>query len=312
MNVLKPPRLRHGDCIALISPASAPGSSEKVEKAVRYLESVGYRVIVGKHALAQRGYLAGTDRQRADDLNEMIRNPAVKAIIALRGGYGTPRLLPLVDYRAAKKNPKIIVGYSDLTALQLALFRTIGLVTFSGPMAAVEMWESIDPFTEQNFWSLITEPSRRVLANPPEQPATALRKGRARGRILGGNLALVMSLLGTPYVPDFRNAILVLEDVDEAPHRIDRMLMQLENAGILRRIRGLVYGQFTDCVPSDPSTPHLTTDEVLREYAERVRVPVLAGFQYGHIPKKLTLPLGVTVELNTEEGTVTLGEPAVR
>ncbi len=311
MNILKPPKLKRGDLIGLISPASTPSSSEKIEKGVRYLESLGYRVKIGTHALAEHGYLAGTDEQRAADFNEMLNNRNVKAIIALRGGYGTPRLLPLVDYRAAKRNPKIIVGYSDLTALQLALFKKVGLVTFSGPMAAVEMWDSIDPYTEEYFWSLVTGAERLTLKNPADEPASVHRKGKATGRILGGNLALVTSLLGTPYSPDFRNSILVLEDIDEAPHRIDRMLMQLVNAGVLKRIRGLVYGKFTDCVPSDPSKPHLTTEQVLTEYAARITTPVMGNFQYGHIPRKLTLPWGVRVEMDVTKGTVRLLESAV-
>ncbi|HWP82486.1 MAG TPA: LD-carboxypeptidase [Bacteroidota bacterium] len=311
MKLLQPPRLRRGDLIALISPASAPSSSDKIGKAIRYLESLGYRTTVGKHAMAQRGYLAGTDEQRASDLNEMLNDRNVKAIIALRGGYGTPRLLPLIDYRAVKKNPKVIVGYSDLTALQLALFKKTGLITFSGPMAAVELWERIDPFTEENFWELLTSPAKRILSNPPDSPSVPLRKGNARGRILGGNLALVVSMLGTPFSPEFKNAILVVEDIDEAPHRVDRMFMHLENAGILKSLRGLIYGQFTDCVPSDPSTPHLTVEEVLKEFAGRLRVPVLSGLQYGHIAKKLTIPFGLQVELNAEKGTIAMLEPAV-
>ncbi len=311
MKVLKPPRLQLGDLIGLVSPASTPSSSEKIEKAVRYLESLGYRVKIGTHALAEHGYLAGTDAQRAADLNEMLNDKNVKAIIALRGGYGTPRLLPLVDYRAAARNPKIIVGYSDLTALQLAMFKKARLVTFSGPMAAVEMWNSIDPFTEENFWSLLTEPAKRVLSNPINQPAVSLRNGKARGRILGGNLALVVSTIGTPFLPDLSKSILIVEDIDEAPHRVDRMLMHMENAGILKRIGGLIYGQFTDCVPSDPSKPHLTVEEVLRDFAHRVKTPVLSGFQYGHIPKKLTIPLGIRIELNVRAGTLEMLEAAV-
>jgi muramoyltetrapeptide carboxypeptidase len=311
MNLLKPPRLRRGDLIALISPASAPSTPEKIEKAVRYLESLGYRTIIGKNALAQRGYLAGTDEQRASDLNEMLNNRNVKAIIALRGGYGTPRLLPRVDYRAVRRNPKILVGYSDLTALQLAMHRKTGLVTFSGPMAAVEMWNSMDRYTEENFWSILTSQTRRALSNPSDRPAIPLRKGNAEGRLMGGNLALIISVLGTPYAPDFHRSILIVEDIDEAPHRVDRMLMHLENAGILKKLRGLVYGQFTDCVPSDASAPHFTVEEVLLEFAIRAKIPVLGGLQYGHISKKLTIPLGIRAKLDVSEGVLTMLEAAV-
>ncbi|HEX9829486.1 MAG TPA: LD-carboxypeptidase [Bacteroidota bacterium] len=310
--ILKPPRLRKNDLIGVISPASAPSSPEKIEKGVRYLESLGYRVKVGKHAARVNGYLAGTDEERAADLNAMLNDRAVKAIIAVRGGYGTPRLLPLVDYRAAKRNPKILVGYSDLTALQLALFKKTGLVTFSGPMAGVEMFSGIDPYTEEHFWRVVTSPKKiGVLPNPADEPVQMLREGKAVGRLLGGNLALVMSLLGTPYAPNFKQCLLVLEDTDEAPHRIDRMLMQLLNAGVLKNISGLAFGKFTDCVPKDPAQPHFTAEQVLAQYAERLRVPVISNVQYGHIPKKLTIPFGVKARMDTQKGIFEALEGAV-
>ncbi|HXG37629.1 MAG TPA: LD-carboxypeptidase [Bacteroidota bacterium] len=311
-SILKPPRLQKGDLVALLSPASAPSSTEKIEKAVRYLESLGYRVQVGKHAAKVHGYLAGTDEERAADLNTMLHDPKVRAIFAVRGGYGTPRLLSRVDYRAVKRDPKIIAGYSDVTALQLALFRKTGLVTFSGPMAGVEMWEKIDPYTEENFWRVVTSPTRiGLLANPPEEPTQALRPGKATARLLGGNLSLLISLLGTPYAPNFKRSLLLLEEVDEAPHRVDRMFAHLMNARVLEKIKGLLLGKFTDCVPKDPSQPHFTTEEVLRQYAEKLRVPVLANVLYGHIPKKLTIPIGLKTRLDAGKGTIEVLENAV-
>ena len=151
MKILKPARLRRGDVIGLISPASAPLPAEKIEKGVRYLERLGYRVKPGEHVAAQRGYFAGTDAQRLSDLNTMLNDPQVRAIFAIRGGYGSPRLLPFVDYRAVRRQPKIFAGFSDLTALQLALFRRAGLVTFSGPLPGVEFWQKPDPYTEEHF-----------------------------------------------------------------------------------------------------------------------------------------------------------------
>ena len=293
-SILKPPRLRKGDTIGLVSPASPPSSSEKIEKSVRYLEGLGYRVIVGTHAMNQNGYLAGSDQHRAEDFNKMIRDKSVRAVIAVRGGYGTPRLLPLIDYSAVKKNPKIIVGYSDLTALQLALFRKTGLVTYSGPMAAVEMWNSIDPYTEEHFWRILTSASAPgVLPPPPDSPPVIHHPAKITGRILGGNLSLLISLLSTPYSPQYKGALLLLEEVDEAPHRVDRMLTQLFNAGILKSINGLLFGQFTDCNPADPSKPFLSTDQVLADAVARLPIPVLTNLRYGHIPKKLTIPIGV-------------------
>lgn len=310
--LVRPPRLKAKEIIGLISPASAPSSAEKVEKAVSYLERCGYRVRLGKHVLDQRGYLAGSDEDRAGDLNEMLRDRSVRAIIALRGGYGTPRILDRVDYRALRKDPKIIVGYSDLTALQLAVLRHSSLVTFSGPMAAVEMWNGMDPFTEEHFWKMITEPtSAGLLLNPADDPVRMSGTGMVRGRLMGGNLSLVVSLLGTRFCPRFDGSILVVEDVDEAPHRVDRMFVQLKYAGVLDSIRALVLGRFTECVPSDPSKPHLTIDQVLSDVVGSVDVPVLANLQYGHIPKKLTLPLGTTAVLNASEGTLEIVEAAV-
>jgi muramoyltetrapeptide carboxypeptidase len=312
MKNLKPPRLRKGDVIGIIAPASTPSAHEKIDKGVQYLEHLGYRVKVGKHVMAQHGYLAGTDEQRAEDLNDMLRDRAVRAIFAIRGGYGTPRLLHLVDYRAVRRDPKILVGYSDLTALQLALYRRAGLVTFSGPMVAVEMWDSIDPFTEEHFWRVITSPARiGSLQNPDGERLIPYNRGKASGRLLGGNFSLLASLLGTRFAPNLRHAILVLEDVDEAPHRVDRMFTQLYHAGITATINGLVLGTFTDCVPSDPSKPHLTISQVIEDAVRRFRCPILSNLQYGHIARKLTLPIGIQAVLDSRSGTLKLQEGAV-
>ncbi len=312
MNIIKPLRLLKGDCIGLVAPGSTPSSAEKIEKGVQYLERLGYRVKVGNHVLDQLGYLAGTDADRAADLNTMLRDKQVKAIISIRGGYGTPRILPLIDYPAARRNPKIIVGYSDITALQLALFRKSGLVTFSGPMSGVEMWNSIDPYTEEHFWRIVTSSAKvGVLHNPDNEPISIDRPGRAAGRLLGGNLSLLVSTLATPYSPDYRKAILVLEEVDEAPHRVDRMLTQLQNAGILRSIGALLFGRFTDCVPGDAAKPHLTVEQVLARAKEALKVPVLSNLQYGHIPKKLTLPLGLRTRVDGSSGAIDVSEAAV-
>ena len=312
MPLVKPPRLRKGDLIGLVSPASAPSSPEKIEKGVRYLESLGYRARVGPHASSVRGYLAGTDEERAADFNSMINDPKVKAIFALRGGYGTPRLLDMLDYRGLRRSPKIIVGYSDLTSLQLAVLRKCSLVTFSGPMVAVEMWNGIDPYTEENFWRLLTSPKAPgALPFPSESTPRAVQSGKARGALIGGNLALLMSNVGTPYIPPLAGAILFVEDVDEAPHRVDRMFMQLKNAGTLSSISGLVLGLFTECVPSDPSTPHLTIDQVLAELVSHTDVPILGNVPYGHVPRKLTIPLGVRARMDVDRLRLEIAEGTV-
>ncbi len=312
MTILKPPRLHKGDIIGLIAPASTPSAEEKIEKGTTYLETLGYRVKLGKYIRNIRGFLAGTDNERASDFNDMVRDKNVRAIFALRGGYGTPRLLSMIDYPALKRDPKIIVGYSDITALQLAIFRKIGLITFSGPMPGVEMWKGIDPYTEEHFWRLLTS-NKKIgrLDNPSDEPLKILKHGKARGRLLGGNFSLLACLMGTLFQPKLQDSILILEDVEEAPHRIDRMLAQLCNAGVLQKLSALIFGKFTDCNPSDPKEPHLTLDEVMKEYTERVSCPVISNFQYGHIPKKLTVPLGLQAALDTKKNKIEVVEGGV-
>jgi muramoyltetrapeptide carboxypeptidase len=312
MNAVKPPRLRKGDLIGLVSPASAPSSGEKIEGSVRYLERLGYRVKVGEHVAKTCGYLAGTDEERAGDFNAMIGDPQVKAIFALRGGYGTPRLLPLIQYRLLARQPKIISGFSDITALQLAIFKKCRLVTFSGPMPAVEFWKNPDPYTEENFWRLVTsKASIGALSNPAEDPLCVEREGKASGVLLGGNLALFVSTLGTPFMPSLRNAVMVLEEVDEYPHRVDRMFAQLCNAGVLQKAAAVVFGRFTECGPKDPAQPHLTVEHLLKEYAQFARGPVVGNFCYGHVPKKLTVPFGVKATIDTRKQHIGVSESAV-
>jgi muramoyltetrapeptide carboxypeptidase len=276
---------------------------EKVEKSVRYLERLGYRVVVGANAAREHGYLAGTDSERAEDFNAMARNPEVKAVFAFRGGYGSPRILPLIDYGALRRRPKIVSGFSDITALQLALFRKCRLVTFSGPMPAVEFWDKPDPFTEENFWRLITsDKGIGVLPTPPGDALKVMRAGTAEGILLGGNLSLVVALCGTVFFPALRDVVLVLEEVEEQPYRIDRMVtqLQLHLRGAARRLKGLVLGKFTRCEPLDPEKPGLSTEEVLEDFANSAGVPTLSNFCYGHVPIKLTVPFGLRIRVSTQ------------
>jgi muramoyltetrapeptide carboxypeptidase len=312
MTTIKPPRLRNGDLIGLVAPASTPSSEEKILKGALYLEKLGYRVKCGKHIRTVYGYLAGSDNERAEDFNEMVRDKNVKAIFAIRGGYGTPRLLQMIDYRALKVHPKIIVGYSDLTALQLAIFRKIGLITFSGPMTGSDMWRDFDPYTEEHFWRMLTSNRKiGIMNNPADEPLKILRHGKAAGRFIGGNLSLVASLMGTPFQPPMENSILVVEDVEESPYRVDRMLTQLLNAGILHKLKALVFGKFTDCVPSNTNDPFLTIDQVQEEFMQKIDCPVVINFQYGHIPRKLTVPLGLNARIDTKREKIEVLESGV-
>ncbi|NOY76772.1 MAG: LD-carboxypeptidase [Calditrichaeota bacterium] len=293
-----PPALREGDTIGIISPAS-PMIRERLEKGVAYLKDRGFSVVLGRHVYDQHGYLAGTDEARLEDIHAMFANPEVKAIISSRGGYGTPRLVPFLDYALIRKHPKILVGYSDLTSLQLAIYSQTGLVTYSGPMAAVEMGKGIDPFTEEHFWPhLLAGQFYSEYPAVPESPLVRVHPGKARGTLLGGCLSMINPILGTPYQPDFRGAILILEDVGEEPYRVDRYLSHYRSAGILQQVAGIIFSQFVDCNPGDD--PSLTIDEVIEDYTAGLEIPVVKNFLYGHLDRKFTVPIGATVELDAD------------
>ncbi len=316
MKILKPQPLKKHDLIGIVAPSSAPSSEEKIEKGVRYIERLGYRVEVGKHAKEVHGYFAGRDAHRASDLNAMFADKKIRAIIVVRGGYGSPRLLERIDYSLIRRNPKILVGYSDVTALQLALFAKTGLVTFSGPMLAVEMFDRMDSFTEDFFWKLLTSP-RPVgkVSNPPNEPMKSLlrpsKKSSAVGRLLGGNLSMVVSLMGTSFQPKFARNILFFEEVGEEPYRIDRMLTQLKLGGVLRSIRAMVIGSFVNCVPVDKKKPTLTIKQILEELTDDLKIPILSGLAYGHRPRKLTLPIGVRARVDSGSRTLEIFESAL-
>lgn len=311
METLRPPRLRRGDVVGLIAPAGPPRHPGQIEASVRYLEAQGYRVEPGRHLEARHGFSAGTDAQRLEDLNAMFRHPSVRAIFALRGGNGCCRLLRGLDYAAVRRSPKILVGYSDLTFLQLALLRRTGLVSFSGPMPGVEFWRHPDPFTEEAFWGLLTSRARRrTLPQVPGVVPVNVRPGSAEGQLVGGCCSLVVSLLGTPFAPRFHDSLLFLEDVREEPHRVHRMLTHLDLAGVLARARGVVLGQFTQA-DLEPGEPHLPLPEIFRETLGSFPGPVLSNVGYGHVPRKLTLPQGVRARLDADRGRLTLLESPV-
>ena len=312
MRPIKPKPLARGDVIGVISPASAPSSEEKIDKGAEYLERLGYRVKLGKHVRAVRGFLAGTDEERAADVNEMFADEQIKAIIAVRGGYGSPRLLPLINYNLIKHNPKIFVGYSDLTALQLALYKKTGLVSFSGPMVGVEMFKGIDPFTEEHFWQMITSTKKLVtLHNPDSRGLKPIGKGKASGVLIGGNLSLITSIAGTRYLPSFKNSILFFEETQEEPYRFDRMMNQLALAGIFKDAKGIVIGELTDIKPAETAKPYLTAEQIVADYLSSLSKPILAGLAYGHVPRKLTIPIGIRATVDTAQRSLSLLEAAV-
>ncbi len=312
MRMLKPKKLVKGDLIGIISPASFPSDMSRIEKGVNYLERMGYRVVVGKNVGKERGYLAGDDTQRLEDLHTMFENKDVKAIINVRGGYGTGRLLDMIDYNLIKKNPKIFVGYSDITALQMAFLQKAGLVTFAGPMLAVDFWkEEVEQFTEEFFWEMVTNPKKiGKIHNPNDEKFYTLTKGRGEGIMIGGNMALVVSLLGTPYMPKFKDKILILEDIAEPPYRIDRMLYQMKYNGVFEQIQGLILGRFVDCYDS-PDAKTLTLNEVLDDYLSDLKIPIIYNVKHGHISENLTIPFGLNTKMNAGREFIEITESAV-
>lgn len=291
-----PPPLSVGARVALVAPAGPLRGEQELHDAIAHATSLGWDPVVATHALARSGYLAGTDEQRALDFNEALRDESVDGIWCLRGGYGAMRILPALDYDAMRRNPRPLLGYSDITALHCAVNARCAVVSYHGPTARGALTE----FSRQSLVRAVVEQADPCGHAPL---AHTLRGGRAAGRLVGGNLALLAALAGTPYAPDYAGAILVLEDVGEATYRIDRMLQQLRLAGALDRIAGIAFGQFTESTdPLDAEVRPL--DDVLREAAEVAGVPALAGIPIGHIGDQWTIPLGARAELDADAHTL--------
>lgn len=312
MDLIKPGKLKKGDLIGIISPASTPDDLTRIDKGVKYLEKLGYQVEVGRNVGQNHGYLAGKDEARLADLHYMFRKKEVKAIFCVRGGYGTPRLLDAIDYSLIKKNPKIFVGYSDITALQMAFLKKTGLVTFAGPMLAVDFWNEVSPFTEEMFWAMVTSKKKfgKVL-NPNSEKFHILRSGSAENQLIGGNLSLIASLIGTGYLPSFRDKILMIEEIGEPPYRIDRMFSQMKLSGVFSQISGIILGRFVDCYESDQFKKTLTLNEVIEDYLGNLEMPVVYNFKHGHIKDNITMAFGLNYRINTPKCTVEIMENGV-
>ena len=312
----KPAPLRPGDRLAVVAPAGAPRDLDRYRAGLDALRAAGYDVQVDYDPAARRGYLAAPDAARARALHRALLDPAVRAIVAVRGGYGTMRLLDRLDWAALRTAaPTLVVGYSDLTALHLALYARLGWPSVSGPV--VTEWAAADAFTRAAFRRVVTGDPAGVGVPLVGPGGAALRPlsaagahGTAAGVLLGGNLSVLTRLLGTPFLPDLTGAVLVLEDVGEAPYRLDRMLAHLALAGVLDRLGGVVLGRFTHATADSPS---LSAGEVLADYFAGRPYPVAAGLAYGHVLPRLTLPWGVRARLavTPSAATLTLLEPAV-
>ncbi len=293
----RPPLLAAGARVALVAPSGPLRGEEDLQRAVDNVRSFGWQPVVAEHALERDGYFAGADELRLADLNRAIVDDSVAAIWCLRGGYGAMRLLDGVDFESLRAKPKALIGYSDITALHAAVGVRAGLVSYHGPTARATLTDFSRSSLERAL-STDIDPCGSAVG------AATLRAGVARGTLVGGNLALVASLCGTPYAPVLDGAILVLEDVNEAVYRIDRMLVQLRLSGMLARCAALLLGAFTNAPEEEGTGGSRALADVFHETAERLRVPVLAGIPIGHIDNQWTLPLGAVAEVDAGARTV--------
>ena len=307
----KPCALQSGMTIALVAPSGAPRNAEVLPRMKNFWENKGYQVIVGESCTSKHGYLAGTDDIRAGDLNRFFADPQVDAIFCIRGGYGAARILPMLDYDIIRRNPKIFVGYSDITALHSSLNRYGQLVTFHGPMGDLPANEEHLPVSLHSLELALTAKEGYELINPPGFEKTTLQSGVAQGEIVGGNLTLIAHSLGTPYAPDFAGKILFLEDISEKTYRVDEMLVNLKHAGAFDQCAGILLGEFTDCETEDPAFG-LSMEDILAEIGFPKNKPILRGIRAGHCNPKLTIPFGVSCEMDADRKTIRLLEGAVR
>ncbi|MDP4529990.1 LD-carboxypeptidase [Alkalimonas delamerensis] len=308
--------LKPGDTVGIVSPSAAIASRQEADFAIESMQALGFRVKSGQHMRSRHGHLAGQDADRAADFNAMFADPEVKAVICLRGGSGAARILPLIDYRLVQNNPKVVLGYSDITAIHSALHAKTGLVTFHGPNGS-SRWPD---FNVQQFEQLFFK--RQLLHYQNEQRSeddlivrsnrtSTIFGGKATGKLLGGNLTVLTSLVGTPYLPDFRNAILFVEDINEPPYKIDRMLSTLRLSGALAQIRGFIFGDCARCEPGG-GWGSLTLDDILEDYLLPLQIPAYRGAMIGHIARQFIVPVGGQVELDADAGTFRLLQPVLQ
>ncbi len=295
--IVIPPPLQPGDRVA-VTATSGPVDPAVLENGIGVLTSLGLSVTAGSYLSERHGYLAGSDEQRAEDVNRFLADPDVRAVMFARGGYGVTRILDRIELDRLRDDPKLLVGMSDLTAFQLAVFSSVGLVTFSGPMAAGQVGSGLDPRSRESLQAALFEPIEgRNIAESMKTGLRVVRPGTACGRLLGGCLSMVAALLGTRYCPNFEGAVLFLEDINEPLYRIDRMLTHLRLAGVLDRISAVLACRFLGPKKSDLG---FETDPLLLEATAHSPVPILAGYPHGHALPNLTLPHGARMLLSTD------------
>ncbi len=315
--IYKPKALKKGSKVGIVAPGTAVSSSADIKKAEEVLNYFGLVPVWGKHVSKGTGYKTRTAEERVDDFNSFIHNPEVDAIMSIRGGYGSCYLLDKINYKALAKNPKLIIGYSDITALLIAIYQNSDIMTYHGPVLLSDFTD----ITTDSFSRIFFESSNNYrILNPDIQdglrdkfPTRTIFPGITEAKLTGGNLSLISSLMGTPYEIETDNHILFLEDVGEYPYKIDRMLMQLKLAGKLDNIKGLVWGNCTDCEPGlSRSAWDSDLEEVLERIIKPLQIPSFSGLLIGHTPNQFTLPLGIKVKLDANKHSLTFLEDAVR
>lgn len=313
---IRPPRLRPGDTVGLVEPAGFTDDAFDLDLVKETIVAMGLKPKGAPHLAQRYGYLAGEDRARAADLNAMYADPEVRAVFAVRGGWGCARILPYLDFDLIRAHPKLLVGFSDITALHLAFAARAGFTTIHGPNAA-SSWGRL---SWDAFRAVAFDAQTPTFRNPPGTEdrlvqragrIRTFRPGKATGRLLGGNLTVLCGLMGTPWLPDFTGAILFIEETNEAEYRIDRMLTQLALAGVLGKLAGVVFGQCTSCTARDASFGGFTLSEVLQQHLAPLGIPAFQGALFGHVANQFSLPEGVRAEIDADEGTIRLLEPAV-
>ena len=295
---VKPPRLTQGDTVGIVAPAG-PFDRKKFMKGKTVLESMGFRTFFDEGIFQKHGFFAGTDVQRADQVNRLFGDPAIRAVVCARGGYGSMRILPFLDFETIQKNPKIFVGFSDISVLLSVLNDRCGLVTFHGPV--VTTLANAIKETIAAMCAVLT--SNTILELKPEK-GIVIKPGVSSGIMAGGNLTTLCHLVGTPYAPRFNGKILFIEDVGEFPYRIDRMLVQMKLAGCFEGLKGLVLGSFEECGQLDEIF------RIVQEMFKDVNIPILAGFEIGHSKINITIPIGLEATLDTDRQILTFYEPA--